>query len=123
VFHAGICAGSPGDTSVPWMGSFARDKIGDIALGYSISNRGVFPSINYTGQTAGDPLGTMESEATIVNGTGSQRDTGCRWGDYTSMALDAADDCTFSYTNQYYTDTAAFVWSTRLASVKSPSCH
>jgi len=123
VFQSGTFAGPPGDTNFRWMGSIAMDKMGDIALGYSISNRGIFPSINYTGQTAGDPLGTMESEATIVNGTGSQRDTGGRWGDYTSMALDAADDCTFWYTNQYYMDTAAFGWSTRLASIKFPNCH
>src|SRR2546426_7128042 len=103
-FQSGTFAGPPGDTNFRWMGSIAMDKMGDIALGYSISNRGIFPSINYTGQTAGDPLGTMESEATIVNGTGSQRDTGGPWGDYPRMALDSADDCTFWYTNQYYVD-------------------
>jgi hypothetical protein len=103
------------------MGSIAMDKAGDIALGYSISSRQVFPSINYTGQTAGDPLGTMESEATILDGTGSQKDTGGRWGDYTSMALDS-DDYTFWYTNQYYATTAAFSWSTQLVSIKFPNC-
>jgi hypothetical protein len=123
VYQSGTFAGSPGDTNFRWMGSIAMDKVGDIALGYSISSRQMFPSINYTGQTAGDPLGTMESEATIVNGTGSQKDTGNRWGDYTSMAIDAADGCTFWYTNQYYTDTGSFAWSTRLASLKFPNCH
>src|SRR5271165_1190749 len=64
----------------------------------------------------------MESEASIVSGTGSQTDTSNRWGDYTSMALDAADDCTFWYTDEYYTVTASFDWSTRLASIKFPNC-
>lgn len=123
VYQSGTFAGPPGDTEFRWMGSIAMDKLGDIALGYSISSRKIFPSINYTGRMPGDPLGTMGSEATIVHGTGSQEDTGNRWGDYTSMALDAADDCTFWYTNQYYTDAAAFAWSTRLASIKFPSCH
>jgi hypothetical protein len=123
VFQSGTFAGPPGDTNFRWMGSIAMDKLGDIALGYSMSGRGLFPSINYTGQMSGDPLGTMESEATIINGTGSQRDTGGRWGDYTSMALDAADDCTFWYTNQFYSDTTSFGWSTRLASLKFPNCH
>src|SRR5208337_5015882 len=61
-------------------------------------------------------------EASIVSGTGSQTDTSNRWGDYTSMAIDAADDCTFWYTDQYYTVTASFDWSTRLASIKFPNC-
>jgi hypothetical protein len=123
LYQSGTFAGPLGDTNFRWMGSIAMDKMGDIALGYSISSRQIFPSINYTGQTAGDPLGTMGSEATIINGTGSQKDTGSRWGDYTSMALDAADDCTFWYTNQYYASIAAFAWSTRLASLKFPSCR
>jgi len=123
VYQSGTFAGPPGDTNFRWMGSIAMDKMGDIALGYSFSSRLIFPSINYTGQTVGDPLGTMESEATIINGTGSQKDTGSRWGDYTSMALDAADDCTFWYTNEFYTVTAGFAWSTQLASIKFPNCH
>jgi uncharacterized membrane protein len=69
-----------------------------------------------------DPAGTMESEAQIVAGTGSQTGTSNRWGDYTSMAIDAADDCTFWYTNQYYMTTAQFDWSTRLASIKFAGC-
>jgi hypothetical protein len=123
LYQSGTFAGPTGDSNFRWMGSIAMDKMGDIALGYSISSRQMFPSINYTGQTAGDPLGTMQAEATIINGTGSQKDTGGRWGDYTSMAIDEADGCTFWYTNQYYTDTAAFDWSTRLASIKFPNCQ
>ncbi len=38
------------------------------------------------------------------------------------MAIDAADDCTFWYTAEYYQVTASFDWSTRLASFKFPSC-
>jgi hypothetical protein len=123
VYQSGTFSGPPGDKNFRWMGSIAMDKTGDIALGYSISSRQMFPSINYTGQTAGDLLGTMQSEATIINGTGSQKDTFSRWGDYSSMAIDGADGCTFWYTNQYYTVTAAFDWSTRLASIKFPNCH
>jgi hypothetical protein len=63
----------------------------------------------------------METESTIVNGTGSQVDTASRWGDYTSMAIDA-DGCTFWYTNQYYQTTSTFNWSTRVASIRFPTC-
>ena len=62
-------------------------------------------------------------EIAIALGTGSQVDTVSRWGDYTSMALDGADECTFWYTNQYYTLTDAFAWSTRVASFKFNNCR
>src|SRR5271166_2213703 len=110
------------DSNYRWMGSVAMDSAQDIALGYSVSSSSLYPSISFTGRIATDPLGTMENEASIVSGTGSQTDTSNRWGDYTSMALDAADDCTFWYTDEYYTVTASFDWSTRLASIKFPNC-
>jgi hypothetical protein len=110
------------DSSYRWMGSIAMDQNQDIALGYSLSSSSLFPSIDYTGRVPTDALGTMETEASIVAGTGSQTDTSNRWGDYTSMALDAADGCTFWYTNQYYMVTASFDWSTRLASFKFANC-
>jgi hypothetical protein len=110
------------DSSYRWMGSLAMDSSQDIALGYSVSSSSLYPSISYTGRVPGDALGTMETEASIVAGSGSQIDTSNRWGDYTSMALDAADDCTFWYTNQYYMVTATFDWSTRLASLKFSGC-
>ena len=109
------------DNSYRWMGSIAMDKAGNIALGYSISSSSIFPSINFTGRVPLDPLGTMETESTIANGTGSQTDTANRWGDYTSMAIDN-DGCTFWYTNQYYTTTSSFNWSTRVASIRFASC-
>src|SRR6266850_1850616 len=110
------------DSNYRWMGSIAMDSAQDIALGYSISSPSMYPSISYTGRVPSDALGTMESEAQIVAGTGSQSFTANRWGDYTSMAIDGADGCTFWYTNQYYMVTAQFDWSTRLASFKFPSC-
>ena len=110
------------DSKYRWMGSIAMDSAQDIALGYSVSSSSLYPSISFTGRVPGDALGTMEAEASIVAGSGSQTDTGDRWGDYTSMAIDAADDCTFWYTNQYYMVTATFDWSTRIASLKFPGC-
>jgi hypothetical protein len=110
------------DSNFRWMGSLAMDSNQDIALGYSVSSSSMYPAIYFTGRTTSDALGTMETEAQIVAGTGSQLDTSNRWGDYTSMAIDAADDCTFWYTNQYYMTTATFDWSTQLASLKFPGC-
>jgi len=115
---------TPDDGEFRWMGSVAYDKAGDIALGYSRSSSvsGDFPSIYYSGQTAGDPIGTTETEALIKQGTGSQIDTGDRWGDYSSMALDGADFCTFWYTTEYYPANGDFAWATWLASLKFPNC-
>jgi hypothetical protein len=115
---------TPGDSEYRWMGSVAMDKMEDIALGYSRSSAaaGDFPSIYYAGQTAGDPPGTTETEALIKQGTASQPDTGDRWGDYSSMALDGADSCTFWYTTEYYNTALRFDWATWLASLKFPTC-
>jgi hypothetical protein len=110
------------DNNYRWMGSLAMDSNQDIALGYSVSSSSVYPSIYFTGRTTSDTLGTMETEAQIVAGTGSQVGTSSRWGDYTSMVIDSADDCTFWYTNQYYKTTTSFDWSTQLASIKFTGC-
>ena len=109
------------DANSRWMGSIAMDRAGDIAVGYSTSSSSVFPSVRYTGRLPGDPLGTMQSEATIVGGSGSQ--TGLtRWGDYSSMTLDPRDDCTFWYTQEYLQSSGSFNWSTRIGSFKFNAC-
>jgi hypothetical protein len=116
---------TPDDGEFRWMGSAAMDKVGDIALGYSRSSAaaGDFPSIYFSGQTAGDPVGTTETEALIKQGGGSQFNTVSRWGDYSSMALDFADGCTFWYTTEFYPADGSFAWATWLASLKFPNCH
>ena len=104
------------------------DWQGNMALGYSVVNGvDVFPGIRYTGRLTGDALGEMTlGEGVIVNGSGGQRTTNSRWGDYTSMNVDPADDCSFWYVNEFYTlagqlsSTAG--WQTRIASFKMPGC-
>jgi Carboxypeptidase regulatory-like domain/S-layer homology domain len=113
---------APDDGNHRWMGSIAQDRNGNMALGYSISSETMHPSIAITGRLAGDPPGQMGAEDIFLAGTGSQVDTSSRWGDYTFMAVDPADDCTFWYTNQYYQNTGSFDWNTRIASFKFPSC-
>jgi hypothetical protein len=119
VFQQGTYA--PNSTS-RWMGSIAMDKVGDIAVGYSVSSGSVFPSIRYTGRVPTDPLGTLEAENTIKTGGGSQTGSLHRWGDYTSMAIDPGNDCTFFYTNEYLKSSGSFSWSTWIASFKFPGC-
>lgn len=106
-----------------WMGSIAMDRQGNMGLGYSVSDgTSVFPGIRYTGRLVSDPLGTMpQGEAVLVAGGGSQTGT-TRWGDYSSMSVDPLDDCTFWYTNQYYSVTSSTTWNTRVGSFKFPGC-
>jgi hypothetical protein len=115
---------TPDDGEYRWVGSVARDKFGDIALGYSRSsaNAGDFPSIYVSGQTAGEARGTTDAEVLAWPGNGSQFASYSRWGDYSSMALDGADGCSFWYTTEYYPFDGVFQWYTHLVQVKFPGC-
>ena len=110
------------DTSHRWMGSIAMDKMGDIAIGYSVSSASISPGIRYTGRVPGDALNSLEAEVTVSNGSGSQL-SGARWGDYTSMSLDPSDDCTMWYTGEYMAATGALDWATRLFSFRFTACQ
>ncbi len=122
LFQAGTVGGGASTTAL-WMGSLAMDKNGDIALGYSKSSKSVKPSIEYVGRVPTDPVGTMESPKVIIAGTGVQQNSFNRWGDYSSMAIDPTDDCTFWYAQEYYKTTGSFNFQTRLASFKFTTCQ
>ncbi len=110
------------DTSFRWMGSIAMDKAGDIAVGYSVSSNALHPEIHFTGRAASDPVGTMQTESIVINGTGSQNGGLNRWGDYSAMTVDPVDDCTFWYTNEYLKNTGSFNWNTRINNFSFPGC-
>jgi len=119
---------APDTSAFRWMGSIAMDQVGDMALGYTVSNgSSTFPSVAFTARAAGDPASTMQAETTIVSGTGSQTtdflgNPLTRWGDYSAMQVDPVDDCTFWYTSEYLTVTGIFNWNTRIANFKFPGC-
>ncbi len=105
------------DTNERWMASVAMDNAGNIAAGYSLSSTTVPPSLAYAGRLAGDPAnGLAQSETILFSGTGVQRGTSNRWGDYSSLQVDPSDDATFWYVNQYYASspTIGFDWHTRI---------
>jgi hypothetical protein len=110
------------DATARWMGSIAMDHVGNIALGYSASSTSLAPGVRFTGRTSSDPLGTMQTENTVIGGVGVQIGGLSRWGDYSAMTIDPVDDCTFWYTTEYLKATGSFNWSTRIASFKFPSC-
>jgi hypothetical protein len=106
-----------------WMGSVAMNSKGDIGLGYSVSSTTTYPSIRFTGRLAGDPAGQMTfSEGEIISGSGYQTSSSGRWGDYSMMAVDPVDDCTFWYTQEYYATIGEAPWQTRIASFKLRQC-
>ncbi len=112
------------DTTYRWLSSVAMDKQGNMALGYSASSGSIHPAIRYTGRLATDTLNTMQTEASMIEGTGSQSGNNLsRWGDYSAMTIDPVDDCTFWYTNEYLKTTGSFNWNTRLASFKFGTCQ
>ncbi len=111
------------DASGRWLGSIAADAKGNIALGYSLSSVSVFPSVMYAGRLATDPPGVLaQAEVALATGSGSQTDPSKRWGDYSMLAVDPLDDCTFWYTNEYYPVTSARAWHTRIGAFRFPSC-
>lgn len=110
-----------------WMASIGVDGLGNIALGYSTvlkSNNpstAVYPSLAYATRLATDPLNTLQDEAVLVAGSGSQTGSS-RWGDYSAMTVDPSDDCTFWYTGEYYAATSSKSWRTRIGTFKVPGC-
>jgi hypothetical protein len=125
---------APDTTLNRWMASIAADRQGNAAIGYSTSNGTApnFPSLAYAGRLAIDPASTLpQTEVQLVAGAGSQTHS-CggapcsRWGDYSSMSVDPQDDCSFWYTNQYYSSGAngsTGNWQTRIGAFKYPSCR
>ena len=129
-YEIGNLSGSPSlvqqgtfqpDNLSRWMGSLAVDYEGNMALGYSTSSTSVFPGIRYNGRMNGELPGTLtQGENILVQGQGSQTNT-YRWGDYSSMAIDAQDGCTFWYTTEYYL-TSGNSWQTRIGTFQFPTC-
>jgi len=110
------------DDAYRWMGSAAIDRAGNIGLGFSISSRDLRPAIGYTGHAASDAPGDMgQGEAIAASSAGSQASS-LRWGDYSSMSVDPADECTFWYTNQYIPADGVYNWRTRIFSFQLPGC-
>jgi hypothetical protein len=109
-----------------WMGSAAQDYQGNLAVGYSLGSETKKPSVFYTGKLASEPAGTFRNEENFVLGTGVQKAFGFRWGDYSAMSVDPSDDCTFWYTNEYFTqaseDESDFGWLTRIGKFKFDEC-
>ena len=104
-----------------WCGSIAMNDLGEIALGYTVSDgTSTYPGIRYCGQSTNAPLNTMDIAETTIQ-TGSSSQTGAnRWGDYSNISVDPSDGTTFWYTSEYISGSSR---ETRIASFSfPPSC-
>jgi len=111
------------DTTWRWMGSVAMDGQGNLAAAYSASSSTINPQLRYAGRLAGDALNTLtQTETHLFDGGGSQTGSGNRWGDYSDLTIDPVDDCTFWYTQEYYSANGSFSWKTRIGSFKFAGC-
>jgi len=109
-------------TEARWMSSAAFDKLGNIGIGYSASSAAINPAIRVAGRRKTDPKNLLRPEVSAQAGTGSQTAGLDRWGDYSTMQIDPADDCTFWYTTQYIGANGTFNWRTRIAAFKFSNC-
>jgi hypothetical protein len=111
------------DSNYRWMGSIAMDQVGDIVVGFSEANGStLYPSVYLAGRRPSDPANTLAGEVQVFAGKGSQSTNLSRWGDYSAMTVDPADDCTFWYTQEYLLTTGTFDWNTGIVSFAVPGC-
>ncbi|MEP7014887.1 MAG: dockerin type I domain-containing protein [Verrucomicrobiota bacterium] len=104
-----------------FMPSIAVDGNGNMAIGYATSSSTIFPGIRYAGRLAGDPLNTLaQGEAEMTAGGGNQSSSSSRWGDYSALNIDPADNSTFWHTNEYYVATGSATWNTRIGKFRFP---
>jgi hypothetical protein len=121
VYQQGTFDGA--DNTHRWMPSITSDNKGNIAIVYSTSSISKFPSIASAGRLSTDTLGLMtQPESVIHQGLGAQTGSLTRWGDYSVIVADPADDCTFWASTEYLPANGSFNWATRILSFKYPSC-
>ena len=94
------------------------DHSGDLAVGFSASSPTINPQVRYATRLSTSPPSTLDGEAHLFDGTGSQSDTSSRWGDYSCLVADPVDDTTMFYTQEYYATNSSFNWKTRIGTFR-----
>jgi hypothetical protein len=112
----------PGDGHDRTNSSIAMDEQGNIGIAYTVSSSSIHPQIRYATRLLTDTLGIMGAEVIMIAPNGSQTGSN-RWGDYSAMTVDPSNDCTFWYTNEYYSANSASTWSTLIGVFTIPECE
>jgi hypothetical protein len=109
------------DGGFRWMPSAGMDRKGDIAVGYSFGDSSTFTGQRFAARLASDKPGSMTlHESVLADGKAAQTNS-LRWEDYTTLALDPSDDCTFWYVGDYL-KAGDDSYSTRIGSWRLPGC-
>jgi len=97
------------------------DRKGDIGMGYSFGGTPNYPGQRATARLAKDPKGQLTChESVLAEGEASQTGS-LRWEDYTNIAVDPTDDCTFWFVGNYLKKGAGSS-TTRIGSFAVPGC-
>lgn len=140
VYHT-VNAGAPGIAGIRWHelrrstgdweifqeGTYSPDAThrffpsmtfnahGQIAAVFNAASASLWPSIRVAGRNEEDPPGSLPAdETTIANGTGYGTFSS-RWGDYSMICPDPANDSLFWLTSMYG---AADGWKTKLSAIR-----
>ena len=104
-----------------WMPSIGLDRKGNIGVGYSYGGPPSYAGQRFAARLAKDPKGQMTlQENVLAEGQASQTNT-LRWEDYTTLAIDPSDDCTFWYVGDYF-KAGEERYSTRIGAFRLPGC-
>lgn len=104
-----------------WLASMAMDRKGDIGMGYSFGGDPDYPGQRFAARKDGDPKGRLTfHESVLAEGQASQTGS-LRWEDYTNIAVDPSDDCTFWFVGNYLKKDATSS-TTRIGSFLIPGC-
>jgi len=104
-----------------WMASPGMDRQGNIGIGYSFGGTPNFAGQRFAARIATDPPGVLTLHETVLVDGAAAQTTGSRWEDYSSTAMDPADDCTFWYVGDYL-KAGETNYSTRIGAFRLPSC-
>jgi hypothetical protein len=122
---------APADGVHRFLPSAALDNDGNLAVGFSVSDgTATFPGIRYAGRLAADPAGGLFQGEGVLQAGSLTQEFYERWGDYSMMSVDPADDCTFWFTSEYYSAVNPgcepglenLCWRTRIGTFRFPTC-
>ncbi len=107
---------SPGSDN-RWMSSIAMNQNGQVALGYNIASKTVYPGICITGRDSCDAINTMTAAETVAK-SGAAANSSSRYGDYNGLVVDPVDN-SFWFTSNY---NPTSTWATNVVHFSISSC-
>lgn len=119
----------PGSGVHTYYPSIAIAPNGDLGMTFMQSSKKEFVSMYVTGQSFGDPPGTMQTPKLVKAGLRNYtafdctKKDGCRAGDYSGITVDPDTPDTFCAANEYATANTSENWGTWIACFKLAPIH